>query len=240
MTGLMDGVAAPVALVTGAAGGLGRAIARRLAADGWTVAAATREGGPLAYDLAEQSAAGALVEAVLRTYGRLDLLVANHAAMAMGRVEEQPLDEWWRIVHTNLSGSFRLVRAAAAELTSRGGSIVLISSEWGITGWPRATAYAASKAGLIGLTKALALELAPAVRVNALAPGIIDTPQLAVDAADAGVGLDEIRERYAAHAPLRRIATADEIASSVTFLASQDAAYYTGQVLSPNGGTTLT
>jgi NAD(P)-dependent dehydrogenase (short-subunit alcohol dehydrogenase family) len=223
--------------VTGAAGGLGRAIVGRLEADGWTVAAATRVGGPLAFDLADPKSPGALVEEVVRRHGCLDLLVANHAAMAMGRVEEQPLDEWWRIVHTNLSGSFRLVRAAAGELRSRRGSVVFISSEWGVSGWPRATAYAASKAGLIGLTKALALEFAPGVRVNALAPGIIDTPQLAVDAADAGVSPGEIRDRYASIAPLHRIASAAEIAGSVTFLASGDAMYYTGQVLSPNGGT---
>lgn len=98
---------------------------------------------------------------------------------------------------------------------------------------------AARKAGLIGLTKALARELAPDVRVNAVAPGVIDTPQLAVDAAAAGITLDEIRERYAASAPLRRIASAREIAASVVFLASPEAAYYTGQVLQPNGGSTL-
>jgi len=229
---------APVALVTGAAGGLGRAIVRRLAAGGWKVAPATRERGDLAFDLADRVSPPKLIETVLQRYGRLDLLVANHAAMTMGQVEEQPLDDWWRIVHTNLSGSFRLVRAAAPELRARRGAIVFISSEWGVSGWPRASAYVASKAGLIGLTKALAVELAPTVRVNALAPGIIDTPQLAVDAADANVGPDDIRERYAATAPMRRIATADEIAASVEFLASHDAGYYTGQVLSPNGGTT--
>jgi NAD(P)-dependent dehydrogenase (short-subunit alcohol dehydrogenase family) len=224
--------------VTGAAGGLGRAIVKRLQADGWTVAAATHKGGPLAFDLLDPAAPAALVEEVVQRCGRLDMLVANHAAMTLGALEEQPLDEWWRIVNTNLSGSFRLVRAAASELSSRGGSIVLVSSDWALSGWPRATAYVASKAGLIGLAKALALELAPAVRVNALAPGIMDTLQLDVDAADAGLSRDAIRDRYAATAPLQRIASADEIAATVAFLASREAKYYTGQVLSPNGGTT--
>lgn len=227
-----------VALVTGAAGGLGRAIADRLETDGWRVARATHRDGPLAGDLSRPAAAGSLVERVLAAEGRLDLLVANHAAMEMGAVDELPLERWWRIVDTNLSGSFRLVRAAAAALAAARGAVILVASEWGITGWSRASAYAASKAGLIGLTKALALELAPAVRVNALAPGVVDTPQLRVDAEDAGLSLAEIRRRYALEAPLGRIATPDEIAGSVVFLASADAAYYTGQVLGPNGGTT--
>jgi NAD(P)-dependent dehydrogenase (short-subunit alcohol dehydrogenase family) len=159
--------------------------------------------------------------------------------MAIARVEEHDPSDWWRIVDVNLGGSFRLARAAAGHLARTRGAIVFVASEWGITGWPEATAYSASKAGLIGLTKALARELAPNVRVNALAPGVVDTPQLRVDAEAAGVSLDEIRRRYAAAAPLGRIASPDEIARSVTFLAGPGGAYYTGQVLGPNGGTTL-
>ena len=107
-----------------------------------------------------------------------------------------------------------------------------------MTGWPEASAYAASKAGIIGLTKALARELAPAVRVNAVAPGIIDTPQLEVDAASAGISLEAMKARYAAETPLGRIARPDEIAQTVSFLASPAASFYTGQVLRPNGGIT--
>jgi NAD(P)-dependent dehydrogenase (short-subunit alcohol dehydrogenase family) len=228
-----------VALVTGAAGGLGRAIAAALSDAGWIVAAATHRGPDLAYDLAERPAAAALVEEAIERHGRLDLLVVNHAAMTMAPVEAHDPADWWRIVDTNLSGSFRLSRAAAPALRATDGSIVFVSSEWGLIGWPRASAYAASKAGLVGLTKALALELAPEVTVNAIAPGVVDTPQLAVDAADLGVSLDEVRVRYAAEAPLRRIAQPSEIAASVVFLASPGGRFYTGQVLSPNGGTTL-
>jgi NAD(P)-dependent dehydrogenase (short-subunit alcohol dehydrogenase family) len=228
-----------VALVTGAAGGLGRATAAALEGAGWTVAGATHRDGEFAADLAEPGAAEAIVGRVVGRFGRLDLLVANHAAMALAPIEAHDVTEWWRIVDTNLGGSFRLARAAASHLLKAAGSIVFVSSEWGITGWPLATAYAASKAGLIGLTKALALELAPHVRVNAVAPGVVDTPQLEVDAAAAGVSLDEIRRRYTEAAPLRRIATPGEIAASIAFLASSDAAYYTGQLLSPNGGTTM-
>jgi NAD(P)-dependent dehydrogenase (short-subunit alcohol dehydrogenase family) len=229
----------PVALVTGAAGGLGLAIVAALEGAGWAVAGATHRSGSYAADLADPDAAGPLVARVLERLGRLDLLVANHAYMSMGPVDAHPLEDWWRVVETNLSGSFRLARAAAPALVSARGSIVFVSSEWGISGWPLASAYAASKAGLIGLTKALARELAPEVRVNAIAPGVVDTPQLEVDARAAGVALDEMRRRYAAASPLGRIASPAEVAASVAFLASPGGAYYTGQVLQPNGGTTM-
>ncbi len=231
--------AGPVALVTGAAGGLGRALVAALEADGWAVAGATHRGGEFAADLADRTAPERLVEGVVACFGRLDLLVPNHAAMGMAPVDAHPVEDWWRIVDTNLSGSFRLARAAAPHLLAAGGSIVFISSEWGVTGWPNASAYAASKAGLIGLTKALARELAPDVRVNAVAPGVIDTPQLQVDAEAADLPIEEMKRRYAAAAPLGRIAMPDEIAATVLCLVSPAGAYYTGQVLQPNGGTTM-
>lgn len=227
-----------VALVTGAGGGLGRAIVNRLRRGEWEVAAATHRDGPLAADLADPAQARSLVDRVTDIWGRLDLIVANHAAMAMAPVAEHPLDDWWRIVDTNLSGSFHLARAAVPHLRAAKGAIIFVSSEWGVTGWPNASSYAASKAGLIGLTRALARELAPDVRVNAIAPGVVDTPQLEVDAADSGLPLAEIKRRYAAASPLGRIGSPDEIAASIEFLASPAAAYYTGQVLHPNGGTT--
>lgn len=229
---------ARVALVTGSAGGLGRAVVSALEADGWRVAASTHTDGPFAADVADSRAVDGLVARVVERFGRLDLLVSNAAAMAMAPVETHEPDDWWRIVRTNLSGGFHLARAATPHLRQAGGALVFVSSEWGVTGWPRASAYAASKAGLIGLTKALARELAPRVRVNAIAPGVIDTPQLAVDAADAGVTIEEIRRRYVAASPLGRIATPEEVAATVVFLASPGGAYYTGEVLQPNGGTT--
>ncbi|TMG49686.1 MAG: SDR family oxidoreductase [Chloroflexi bacterium] len=229
---------ARVALVTGSAGGLGRALVAGLGAANWEIAAATHRGGAFAADLADPEQARSLIARVIERYGRLDLLVANHAAMTMAPVDRYPLDDWWRVVDTNLSGSFYLARAAVSHLRTTRGAIVFVSSEWGITGWPEASAYAASKAGLVGLTRALARELAPAIRVNAIAPGIIDTPQLQVDAGAAGISLGEMKSRYADAIPLRRIATPREIAATVAFLASDDAAFYTGQVLHPNGGTT--
>lgn len=230
--------AAPVALVTGAAGGLGRAIVAALETDRMSVAGGTHHGGAFAADLSDPGQARDLIERVVARYGRLDVLVVNHAAMTMAPIDEHPVDDWWRVVDTNLSGAFYLAQAAAPHLARAAGAIVFISSEWGVTGWPEASAYAASKAGIIGLTKALALELAPDVRVNAVAPGIIDTPQLEVDAAAAGLSLEEMKATYAAETPLRRIATPGEIAATVSFLASPGASFYTGQVLRPNGGVT--
>jgi len=225
-------------LVTGSAGGIGRSLVMRFSADGWQVAASTHHGGELAADLADPGHAARLIDRVIERFGRLDALIVNHATMAMAAMDEHDPSDWWRIVDTNLSGAFYLARDAAPHLVAANGSIVFISSEWGVSGWPRATAYAASKAGLIGLTRALARELAPTVRVNAVAPGAIDTAQLEIDARDANLTLAEIRAQYARTAPLQRIGTPAEVAASVAFLVSADAANYTGQVLHPNAGTT--
>jgi NAD(P)-dependent dehydrogenase (short-subunit alcohol dehydrogenase family) len=229
----------PVALVTGAAGGIGRAIVARLEHDGWRVAAATHRGGPLAADLEDASQARSLVERAVDQERRLDLLVVNHAAMTMAPVELHPIDDWWRIVDTNLGGAFFLAQAAVTPLRAARGSIVFISSEWGVRGWPNASAYTSSKAGMIGLTRSLARELAPGVRVNAIAPGVIDTPQLTVDADDLGITLDEMKARYAAVTPLGGIGSPDDVAATVAFLGSAAGGWYTGQVFHPNGGTTM-
>ncbi|MDP9437181.1 MAG: SDR family oxidoreductase, partial [Actinomycetota bacterium] len=120
-----------------------------------------------------------------------------------------------------------------------GGRIVIVSSEWGVTGWPNATAYAASKAGLISFGKTLGRELAPEnIVTNVISPGIVDTPQLEVDAHDAGVTREEIKARYAAGIPVGRIGRPEDIASTVAFLARAGSAALVGQVVQPNGGTT--
>ena len=119
------------------------------------------------------------------------------------------------------------------------GRIVIIASEFGVVGWANASAYSASKAGLISLTKTLGRELGPeGILVNAIAPGIMDTPQLDVDAEDAGVSPEEIRRRYAAETPIGRIGRTEEMAALAAFLAPTRPGAFVGQILQPNGGTT--
>jgi NAD(P)-dependent dehydrogenase (short-subunit alcohol dehydrogenase family) len=234
------------ALVTGAGQGMGAAIAARLAADGHTVAVndivaeaahatAERIGGrAYPFDVAEPDAAAAAIEQI----GAVDILVANHAYMTMAPFEKT--DDFDRTIAVNLLGTATLLELVAPGMVERGfGRVVVIASEWGVIGWPNATAYAASKGGLISLVKSAARALGPhGVAVNAIAPGITDTPQLQVDADDAGISLAEMIERYAQDVPLGRVGRPEDIAEVVAFLCSDPAIALVGQVLQPNGGTT--
>jgi len=245
----------PVALVTGAAQGLGRTTAQRLAADGFAVAvndvvlderlrdlASDLGGHPVAADISADDAGTSIVGEVEHALGPIDVLVANAAAMQMGPFVEADPDTWWHQIDVNLSGHFRLIQAVVPGMRARGhGRIVVIASGWGVVGHPNATAYAASKGGLIALTKGLARELGPdGITVNAVAPAYIDTPQLQVDADDLGITLDEMREQYAAMIPTRRLQTPEEIAGAVSFLAGPASGGVIGQILQPNGGVTRT
>jgi NAD(P)-dependent dehydrogenase (short-subunit alcohol dehydrogenase family) len=241
-----------VALVTGAGQGMGAAIAARLAADGADVAVndlvaanaravAERIGGrAYPFDVADPDAAAAAVAAIEADLGPVDVLVANHAYMSMAPFEATPEAEWTRTVEVNLLGTATLLELTTPGMAARGhGRVVVIASEWGVTGWPNATPYAATKGGLISLVKSAARELGPhGVAVNAIAPGITDTPQLQVDADDAGITLPEMLARYAADIPLGRVGRPEEIAEVVAFLASDAAIAIVGQVVQPNGGTT--
>jgi NAD(P)-dependent dehydrogenase (short-subunit alcohol dehydrogenase family) len=242
-----------VALITGAAQGIGRATALRLAADGATVAVNDREpsaqldevakacGGVTAVaDVSDPGAVEEMVAGIENSAGPIGLLVANAAYMSMGSFLQQEEADWWRQIDTNLSGTFYLVRSALPGMRRLGGGrIVIISSEWGVIGWSNATAYSASKAGLISFGKTLGRELAPEnIITNVIAPGVIDTPQLENDARDAGVSAEEIRARYAAETPLGRIGRPEDIAATVAFLARNESAALVGQVAQPNGGTT--
>ncbi len=245
----------PVALVTGAAQGLGHATALRLAADGFTVAVndisdderlaalAERAGGlAVPGDIADPAAVTAMTAAVVAAFGRVDVLVANAAAMAMGPFADQDPAIWWRQIEVNLSGHFRLIQAVVPHMRAAGaGRIVLIASGWGVIGHPNATAYAASKAGLIALAKGLGRELAPdGIVTNAIAPSYIDTEQLQVDADDLGISLDQMRQRYRELIPTGELATAQDVAGAVAFLAGPGGSAFVGQVLQPAGGVTRT
>jgi 2-hydroxycyclohexanecarboxyl-CoA dehydrogenase len=247
---LLDGT---LALITGAAQGIGRATALRLAADGATVAVNDREPSPELDEVAKAcggvtavadvSDPGAVEEMVARienSVGSIGLLVANAAYMALGSFFEQDEADWWRQIDTNLSGTFYLVRSVLPSMRRLGsGRIVIISSEWGVIGWSNATAYSASKAGLISFGKTLGRELAPEnIITTVIAPGVIDTPQLENDARDAGVSAREIKARYAAETPIGRIGRPEDIAATVAFLAREGSAALVGQIVQPNGGTT--
>jgi NAD(P)-dependent dehydrogenase (short-subunit alcohol dehydrogenase family) len=242
-----------VALVTGAAQGMGAAHARRLAREGATVAVNDREGSPALRaladevggvvapgDVSDRERVQQLVADVERRVGSVDVLVCNHAYMTMAPFLDHDADDWWRVVDTNLGGTFSLVQAVLPGMRAKGaGRIVVVSSEWGVTGWPDATAYAASKAGLIALVKTLGRELAPeGIIVNGLAPGVTDTPQLEVDARAAGVSLADVKDTYAHGIPAGRVGTVEEMADVVALLADFRLSAMVGQVVQANGGST--
>ncbi|TDD80091.1 SDR family oxidoreductase [Actinomadura darangshiensis] len=241
-----------VALITGAGGGLGTAVARRLAAGGHLVALNDRPGRPLTAlaaelsgvaapaDVADPAAVTAMVAEIERQTGeQIGLLVTGAARMTMAPFAGHDLADWWRTIDVDLGGTFGCAQAVMPGMVERGGGrMVFVASEWGLTGWPDATAYSASKAGVVALAKSLGRELAPlGIAVNAVAPSVIDTPRLEVDAAAAGVPVEEIRARYAARVPLGRIATPEEVAEAIAFLADDRLPTLVGQILHVNGGT---
>jgi NAD(P)-dependent dehydrogenase (short-subunit alcohol dehydrogenase family) len=240
-----------VCLVTGAAQGIGEGIVVRMADEGARVAvnarvdderlrAVVRQTGgfPVAADIADPAAVRTMVATVEEGLGPIEALVCNAARMTMKPFLEQSPEEWWQQIHINLSGHMDLISVVLPGMRRLGrGWIVLVSSLWGPIGWENATGYASTKSGLISLGRSLGRELAPeGIYVTVVAPGIIDTPQLQVDADDAGVPLEEMHAIYAKGIPAGRIGTAADIAGTVVFLCTGAAAGYVGQTLHPNGG----
>ena len=241
-------LAGTVALVTGAAQGIGRATALRLAADGAAVAVNDRVPSPELDEVAKAcggvtavadvSDPGAVEEMVVRitnSVGPIDLLVANAAYMSMGSFLEQDEADWWRQVDTNLSGTFYLVRSVLPGMRQLGrGRIVIISSEWGVIGWSNATAYSTSKAGLIAFGKTLGRELAPEnIITNVIAPGVVETPLTKPILDDPAW-----YQAYADKPILRRWAAPAELVGAAIFLASDASSYVTGTTLFVDGGWT--
>lgn len=236
-----------VALITGAGRGIGAATARRLARDGCAVVinynrseeqaqALAAEIGGLAVraDVSDPAQVARMVDTVLEKFSQLDILVCNAGVAWQGLTQDMGDADYRRVMGIDLDGVFYCCRAVLPQMIrQRSGAIVTLSSMWGETGGACETAYSAAKAGVIGLTRALAKEVGPSgVRVNCVAPGVIDTEM------NQSLGAQALAD-LADQTPLGRLGTAEEVAGCVSFLCSADAAFLTGQVLSPNGGLLL-
>ncbi len=244
----MFSVKGKVALVTGASQGIGRATARALADAGAKVGVAARSADKLASLVSEiEGAGGAAVavlmdvadaaqvktgfQQVLSKFGRLDILVNNAAITRDTLALRMKLEDWDAVLRTNLTGAHLCIQQAlGAMLKQRSGRIINLSSVVAQTGNAGQANYVASKAGLIGLTRAIAVEVASRnITVNAVAPGFIATPMTDVLS-------QEIKDKMKAMIPLGRFGSDKDIAAAIVFLASDEASYITGQVLEVNGG----
>jgi 3-oxoacyl-[acyl-carrier protein] reductase len=242
----------PVAIVTGAGRGIGEAIARRLARDGARVACVSRTESnaaktaeainaatpdaarPYAVDVADRKAAAGVCERILADFGRVDILVNNAGLTRDGLAMRMSEEDWDIVIDTNLKGAFNFIQGVMRPMVrQRAGRIINISSVAGLNGNPGQANYSASKAGLIGLTKTLARELASrSITVNAVAPGFITT--------DMTTGLpDSVKTAVLAQIPLGRFGDPEDIAAAVAFLAGPEAKYITGQTLTVDGGMVM-
>jgi 3-oxoacyl-[acyl-carrier protein] reductase len=235
------------AIVTGASRGIGRATAQKLAARGAVVVAAARgdhanevasgivaSGGraeAATVDVTDRASIDGLVSGAVGRHGRIDILVLNAGIARDQLLLRLKPEDWDAVIATNLTAAYACAQAALKPMIKqRAGRIIAISSVVGQAGNPGQTNYAASKAGLVGFSKALALEVASrGITVNVVAPGMIDTDMTRAVAGDA-------RDAWTSRIPLGRLGTPDDVAGAVCFLASDEASYITGHVLAVNGG----
>lgn len=227
------------ALVTGGASGIGKAIADRLAADGYRVATldlnSTDDEHSYAADVTDRSQVDAVFKAVREQLGPVTILVNSAGLSDFTPFTELTFERWQKVVDVNLNGVFHVVQAALPDMIDAGwGRIVNISSSSTHSGVPYMSDYVAAKSAVNGLTKSLALEFGPAgITVNAVPPGFIDTPMLR--AAESRGELGDIRNTIAA-TPVRRMGKPEDIAATCSFLISEEAGYLTGQIVGVNGG----
>jgi 3-oxoacyl-[acyl-carrier protein] reductase len=218
------------ACVIGATGGIGSAVVRALRQAGWSPVLELDRNGPIAIDVTEEASVERAFAQARREASSIGLLVVASGILDLEKLPTLSAERWNKVMAVNLTGPFLCCKAARTWLAD-GGRIVMLGSLAGRTGGVlTGTAYAASKGGVESLTKSVANELAPrCITVNCIAPGGVDTPMLAQNSV-------EQKAKLAAATPLGRMATPDEIAAAVLFLASEQAAFITGAVLPVNGG----
>jgi len=246
---MTEELAGKTALVTGAARGIGAAVAKSLANAGGrlilcdqrhtteTLNSIKELGGDVRQQIADVSSevsVASLFKSISETEGSLDFVINAAGILSESKITEIPTAEFDRVLSVNLRGSFLIARGAAQIMKpAKSGRIILVSSELAYLGRANFSAYCASKAGVVGLTRALARELAPDITVNSVAPGPIDTPML---------GLENMSQEWIdkeIDIPLERIGKPSEIAAIIRFLCGPDAGFFTGQTLSPNGGAVM-
>ncbi len=241
-------------LVTGGTRGIGAATVRaflaagaRVAVNGHTGDSTRRAVDQLGASAKVVAAPGdigtvagcrAAVGAALAAFGGLDVLVNNAGVFREVLMEDSDEAFWDQTININLKGTFFAAQAALPSLRQRRGNIVNVASESGIMGNPRCTVYCASKGGVVNLTRSMAIELAPDVRVNAVCPGPIET-DMTRTGAPAGADFEKYREALTQYPYLKRIGTAEEVAEAILYLASDAAAFVTGAMLSIDGGSTV-